>query len=221
MKITNSIYIAYVVHVVYLVCLLPPLIPLRTEAQPAVGFRFATDINTLHSNRPLPLIRGTFSNMVVGPFYKHYFERGSIELGLNFCYKELPGGSNLPLVMQNFQKGDSTALTALEFEFKVAPRILEFLLAPKFGIIGGYRFKQEGFTTPKGRGLENLPLYAAVPIGFGLDFPTSFGTTGVSFYYEIGLTNFLKTSQWDTGGKIRAFHFEIHVCFFTSSEDRH
>jgi hypothetical protein len=194
--------------------------PIGVKAQSGVGFRFGTDINSLYSPRSLPLTEGAFSNMVVGPFYKHYFERGSVELGLNFCYKELPGGFNLPLVMQNFRKGDSTAVTALEFEFKVAPRIMKFLLAPKFGFIGGYRFKQEGFVKPQGRGAENIPLYAAVPIGLGLDFPTSFGTTGISFYYEIGLTNFLKTSQWDSGGKLRAFQFEIHVCFFTNEESR-
>lgn len=185
----------------------------------AIGFRFATDINSIYQPGNLPLIKGYYSNIVVGPFLKQYFSNGVTELGLNFCYKGHKGSFNFPLVSQNFNDDESTAITGYEVDFKVGPRILR-IFYPKFGIIAGYRTKQEGLLLPNKADEPISRFYAALPLGFTIDLPTSFGTTGIGFFYDIGLTNLMTNPKMvDSGGKIRSFNFEIHVALRVAGDD--
>ncbi|MCS7073630.1 MAG: hypothetical protein NZ108_04095, partial [Bacteroidia bacterium] len=184
-------------------------------AQKGLGMRFATDINYFHRAKEYDLITGTFSNFVIGPFYRHYGRYAGMEFGAHFCYKGVPGSFNLPGVMSDFNKGQSTALTGYEFDFKFGPRIAR-IFYPKSGYVVGSRTKQIGFFQEGKQANRKLnTLYMYVPVGFSVDLPTGFGTTGFGFYYRIGLLNVIQnpgTGYYD-GGKMRAFHLEITVTF--------
>lgn len=182
-----------------------------------IGLRFASDFNRFFQAEENDLAPGRFSNIVIGPFYKQYVGTGIVEAGVNFCYKGLEGeGFSLPLVTQDFDDNYSTAMTSLELDFKVGPRI--GWIYPKFGMIVGYFLNQEGFFLPGANTETELNRwYAAIPIGVSLELPTSFGTTGGGIFYDIGVSNMI-SGKSDEGGKIRAFNFEIHVALRTTRE---
>jgi hypothetical protein len=184
-----------------------------------IGFNFSADFNYFFRAIEFPLINGNFSNINVGASYKHYVKYGVIESGANFLYKGLSGETNFPLVTQNFGPNENTALTAGEVYLRVGPQIARWVY-PKFGFIAGYRFRQVGFLEPNENwGLHRL--YLAIPIGLSLDLPTGFGTTGLGFYYKVGLTNVIRDPSitWDDGGRLRSWNFEIHVMFDLSPQD--
>jgi hypothetical protein len=185
------------------------LAPLALAAQMGVGLRFGAAFNYFLNAQKYPLINGFYSNTVVGPTFKTYFRNGSIEAGAAWIYKQKPGLFNLPLVQQNFVETDSTSINGVELDFKGGPRFFNFL-CPRLGIIGGYRWIQRGLLEPRSK--ENVnAFYAMVPVGVSADFNTGFGTTGVAFYYQIGLANVIRSPKTPVGGRMHAFYFEIHV----------
>jgi len=197
-----------------LLALLLSLLPLGLLAQrmQGIGLRFASDFNYFTTNNgQVPLVTGWFSNIVVGPFYKAYGKGGGIETGINFCYKEPNDGFSLPLVMRDLNDGQRTSIMALEAEFLCGPRLFKYFF-PKFGLIAGYRFKGGGFVQDQAAADYSVNnFYLTLPVGFSLDLPTGFGSTGVALYYDIGLTNVLSGLGLEGGGKQRAINFEIHV----------
>ena len=189
--------------------LLTTLLPSALWAQMGVGLRFGAAFNYFLNAKKYPLIDGFYSNTVVGPTFKMYFKNGSMEAGASWIYKQRPGLFNLPLVQQNFVKTDSTSLNGFELDFKGGPRFFKFL-CPRLGIIGGYRWIQRGLLEPRSTERVNA-FYAMVPVGVSADFNTGFGTTGVAFYYQIGLANVINSPKTPVGGRMHALYFEIHV----------
>ena len=181
------------------------------ETRSAIGLRFAGDFNRFKQKVDLPLIDGSFSTGVIGLFYKEYYKSGIAEVGVNYVHKSLKGGFNLPLVMQNFNDKENTSLSALEAQLTVGPRFWYFY--PRFGFVFGYWLNREGFLSdgaPTDVSVSNY--YFSVPVGFSFDLPTSFGTTGVSFYYPFGVTDVMTNSRYQaTRGRFNTFSFEIHV----------
>jgi hypothetical protein len=189
----------------------------NVSCQNGVGLRFATDYNWFFRANDFPLIKGQFSNTVFGIFYKGYNQYGGGEGGINFCYKPRPGQSNLPLVAQDFPRASQrTALTSLEAIFRVGPRVLSYFF-PRFGLIVGYRFRQEGFILIENN-QQTMPIlnkwYSAVPVGIGSELPTGFGAVGMAIYYNVGLSNVFNLRQDPTqreGGRMRSWNFELSV----------
>ena len=194
-----------------LLCLLA-CTPLAAQAQSGLGIKFGTDFNTFAKNDRL--VSGYYSDFYISGIYKHYFRGGAVELGSGIRVKGSPGGFNLPLVSQDFNDNNATAVTAWDFEAKVGPRIFRWLI-PKFGARMGYQFRREGFIKedPDNEGLDINGFYAALPLGISGDLPTSFGTTGLALYYEWGLNDVISGQGLDNGGKRRAITLEIHVLF--------
>ncbi len=179
-------------------------------AQKGVGFRFATDLFFFPRNPNFEILQGTFSVICVGPKFKSYNDFGGIELGVNFLYKEHPGGFNLPGVMNDFRKGNSTAWTSYEMDFRFGPRLWKYFY-PKTGYRLGWRPKAEGF-------VQNRTLnewYLILPLGFTIELPTQFGSTGFGFFWDIGITNLVRRPAGFfgdyNGGRIQGLNIEINV----------
>jgi hypothetical protein len=179
-----------------------------------LGLRFAGDFSYFfRANEHPPLTQGFFSTAIIGPYFSWYQKNGGGDIGFYFIYKEPNDKFSLPLVMKDFRDGQNTSVTALEADFKVGPKF--WFVKPKFGLLAGYRFKQEGFTTADyPAGLNRF--YLALPLGASFDWPTQWGSTGLGIYYHVGLTNVLKNPdptgiQDFNGSRIRTIHFEITV----------
>lgn len=182
-------------------------------AQAHLGFRFFSDFHRFINPDNLPLIQGYFSTGGLGSYLKFYRWNGGLEIGLNLLYKQQRELVNLPYVMSDFRDENNTAWTSLEMDFRFGPRFR--FLEPKTGYRLGYRFKQEGFQVPSSNGYDENRWYITLPIGFSISLPTQFGTTGATFLYNIGLTNFLKRPgnfKGDFhGGRLHSFLVELYV----------
>ncbi|MCX8111901.1 MAG: hypothetical protein N3E49_01695 [Bacteroidia bacterium] len=167
-------------------------------------FNYATD-----RGDPVPV--GWFSDAAVGLHGKSYWWGAGWEASLLWVYKGAPGEVRLPLVNQDFHSGQVTAYKAVEGAFRFGPRWKVFY--PKTGLVVGYRYQQRGLSTHPTRSVNRW--YGFVPIGLTVELPVQFGTTGLSAYYEIGVSNILQRPP--TGGgvyegaKLRRLLFEIHV----------
>jgi len=188
-------------------------------AQAGFGFKYAVDFNHFFQAGNYGLVPATFSNILVGPFYKNYSSNGGVEMGVYFCHKGGSNGVSLPLVMKDFSKNQNTFLTAAEFEFKCGPRFGVFY--PKTGYVMGYRWVQGGFwaDSAAAAGNEIKRFYITVPVGLSVDLPTGFGTTGIGLFYNIGLTNVIQKPEgiqgYFDGSKMRSINVEITVMFST------
>ena len=187
------------------------LLPVLFFAQNGVGFRFATDILFFNSNNQ-PLISGAFSVANFGPKVKLYNDYGGIELGVNMLYKEHRGGFNFPGIMADFKQDNSTAWTSYELDFRFGPRIKKYFY-PKTGYRLGYLAKAEGFLQDDSRTINKI--YFILPVGFSIELPTQFGSTGFGFMWNIFLTNFLKRPQSFfgdyNGGRLQGLNVVINV----------
>ena len=193
------------------------IISYQALAQTGLGFRFASNFNHFYQAEKYPLVDNRFSNICVGPYFQWYNRFGGLQLGLNWCYKGLRGQANLPLVAQDFSKYQNTALTSLEIDFKFGPRLWR-MFYPRTGYTAGWRLKQDGFWDDDHKGLKLATFYANLPLGFSIDLPTGFGTTGFGVFYNFGLTNVIKNpnpqnNQTYDGSKLRNITFEITVLF--------
>lgn len=181
------------------------------HAQTGGGLRVGTDVNNFNNVGSYPLVQGSFTNLILGAFYKQYSRFGGVEAGMNLLLKS----GNLPIVMSDFAADQSTSLTALEADFKVGPRFGIFY--PKLGVQGGYRAMARGFLTAAAPPNYRInPWYLHVPLGLAVEFPTQWGAAGVAFTYKIALTNFILNpdgrSNWD-GGSLRALNIELQFTF--------
>lgn len=178
----------------------------------ALGFRFGADFNHFYQpERQTPLIDGYFSTVVLGAFYKHYYTNGLIEAGVNFVIKEQEGGLTFPVVMQNFRDTENSGMTAVEFQFMVGPRLWYFY--PKFGFLASRLIHMDGMISDRALNLELTRWNLTIPVGFAFDFPTSFGSTGFGGYYDVGLSRIIESRDYQHGGRLRAWNFELHVAF--------
>ena len=179
-----------------------------------IGLRFASTLGHYFRSADYPLIEGRFATGVIGLTYKWYQRGGHMETGLCFGFKETDKGFALPYVMKDY--GDSlqaTRLTYYQFEYKVGPRVYWYF-HPKFGFNISYRPKQEGFVDKRKQYSDIAVLnkfLVTLPIGFSIELPTSFGTTGVAFFYQVGISNAIKGWGWNDGSRLQGLTFEIHV----------
>jgi hypothetical protein len=188
-------------------------IPCLLLAQSGVGLRFGTWVNHFYRPDDYNLIQGTFSHAEIGAFYRYYKKTGGLEVGLSYLSKPQSG---IPFVAQDFKGGHQTAYNAGQLTFLFGPQFDFF--RPKTGYVAGIRTVPTGFIAP---GIVQSPIntfYMALPVGFSLEFPTSFGTVGGSFFYQIGMTNVKKNPFPDSdpgfdGGKMRSLNFEIFVMY--------
>lgn len=154
---------------------------------------------------------GWFSDAAIGLHGKHYWWGAGWEASLLWVYKGSPEEPRLPLINQDFRKGQITVYKAIEGAFRFGPRWQVFY--PKTGFIAGYRYQSQGLTTDTAR--QTNRWYAFLPLGLTIELPVQFGTTGVSAAYEIGLTNILQPPRRIAGvyegSKLRRFLIEIHV----------
>lgn len=181
------------------------------SAQQGFGLAFQGRFNYF-SDRSEPVPAGWFSDAAVGLTYKSYWWGAGFETALYWIYKGGPSEVRLPLVNQDFRPSQNTAYKAIEAAFRFGPRWQIFY--PRSGLVVGYRYQALGLVTDPRRSLNSW--YALLPLGLSLELPTSFGTTGASFYYEIGLTNHLRrpasaNSGLYEGTKLRRMTIEIHV----------
>ena len=182
----------------------------------ALGFRFGADFNRFFQpERLTPLIDGSFSTLILGMFYKHYYTNAVFEFGFNWVAKEQSGRLVFPVVMQNFRDGENTGLTALEAQFLVGPRI--WYLYPKFGFIASRIIHLDGALSDPDLRLSLMDWNLSIPVGFSFDFPTTFGSTGLGGYYDIGLSRVIESRNYNHGGRLRAWNFELHVAFRIAS----
>jgi len=187
-------------------------------AQTGVGLRFSTSINHFYRAEAYNLIQGRFSNAEIGPFFRMYKKQGGMEMGISYIFKS---SGNIPFVAQDFKGGHSTSFRGGQAVFLFGPQFDIF--RPKTGYVLGVRSEPQGFIHPD---LDQVALnrfYMFLPVGFSLDFPTSFGTVGGSFFYQIGMTNVKRNPFPDRdhgydGGKQRALQFEITVMYGTGKE---
>lgn len=184
-----------------------------------VSLRFATTFHHFFRADEMNLMDGRFSTAVLGASYKFYGYAGHAEFGLCIGHKEQEGGFSLPLVMEDYPAGEdyNTAYTYYQAELKVGPRVW-WHVYPKFGMVTGYRSRKIGFYDEDLDQDERTELnnwYLGMPVGVTVDLPTSFGTTGIGFFYEFGLSNVMNGEGWDQGGRMNAITFEIHATIRT------
>lgn len=167
-------------------------------------FNYATD-----KTEPVPL--GWFSDAAVGIHGKSYWWGAGWEASLLWVYKGAPGELRLPLVNQDFYPAQTTAYKAVESAFRFGPRWHVFY--PKTGMAIGYRYQIQGLSREPARPPNRW--YAFLPLGLTIELPVQFGTTGISGYYEVGLSNILRRPSGSTGSyegsKLRRLLFEVHV----------
>ncbi len=189
-------------------------------AQTGVGFRFSSWINHFYRAETYPLMDGYFSHAQVGAFYRLYKKNGGLEIGLSYLAKP---SSGIPFVAQDFGKGYNTQYRGGQLDFLFGPQFNVF--RPKTGYVMGIRQEPKGFLDA---GLANRTLskfYMFLPIGFSIDFPTSFGTVGGSLFYQIGMTNVIRNPYPDLdpafdGGKQRAIQVELTVLYGTGAKKK-
>jgi hypothetical protein len=187
------------------------LLPVLAWAQTGFGIRFGADINSFNNANRYPLVQATFTNVVIGPYYKQYSRLGGVEAGVNALLKT----GTLPVLMADFGTDQNTTLSAVELDFKVGPRF--GLFYPKLGIQGGYRTHTRGFLLPSAPPDYRInPWYLHVPLGLAVELPTQWGAAGLQVTYKIALTNFIlnpdSRQNWD-GGSLRALNIELHFTF--------
>ncbi len=200
----------------YLVWFCMALLPVALQAQRGFAFRLGADFNSIANADRYPVVSGTFGNLVLGASYKSFNKRGGAEVGLNFLWKEKQGSTlYLPGAMMDQGNEQSTALGAVEFDLRVGPRFGVFY--PKLGIRAGYRMRAQDLIVQKTLPVLDYQvnrLYATIPLGFSIELPTNFGTTGFSLLYNIAITNFVRNPDgrpgWD-GGNLRSLYFDLHV----------
>jgi hypothetical protein len=179
-------------------------------AQKGIGLLFQGRFNYA-TDRGEPVPSGWFSDAAIGVHGKSYWWGAGWEASLLWVYKGSPSEVRLPLVTQDFKQGQVTAYKAVEGAFRFGPRWQIFY--PKTGIAIGYRYQQQGLSLDTTRHAQRW--YAFLPLGVTLELPVQFGTTGVSAYYEIGLTNILyrppNASGAYEGSKLRRLLIEVHV----------
>lgn len=180
------------------------------HAQKGIGLLFQGRFNYATA-RGEPVPSGWFSDAAIGLHVKNYWWGAGWETSLLWVYKGGPSEVRLPLVTQDFKQGQVTAYKAIEGAFRFGPRWHIFY--PKTGIAVGYRYQQQGLSLDSARQAQRW--YAFLPLGITFELPVQFGTTGVSAYYEIGLTNLLyrppHTAGAYEGSKLRRFLVEVHV----------
>jgi hypothetical protein len=194
---------------------------LEIGAQQGIGLRFGSSFNHFFRPADHPATNGLFSNGVLGLTYKFYERFGHIELGAALGHKEQEGGFGFPIVMEDFNDSLNTSFTYFAAEIKVGPRVFWYF-HPKFGISTGFRSKMSGLyqqdedARPNER-IEQNAFFLNLPIGFSIELPTSFGTTGFAAYYEIGVTNTLNQPELFNADpkRLHNFNFEIHVLLRT------
>lgn len=163
---------------------------------------------------------------MLGPYYQAYSDIGGMQLGLNFIAKQKQALFNLPLVMDDFgSEGQDVALTALELEWRVGPRIK--WLKPYLGLCLGYRLKAEGMALPPQDPLQPTQgvnsWYLNLPLGVQYDLPTTYGVVGVSLAYHIGLNNLLAPPEGQggpgyRGGSLQQVRLGIYILFGDSGQ---
>lgn len=186
---------------------------LSGAAQTGVGLRFSTWINHFYRAPTYPLMDGYFSHAQIGAFYRMYKKNGGFEAGLSYLAKP---SSGVPFVAQDFGRGYNTSYRGAQAEFLFGPQFQFF--RPKTGYVAGIRSEPRGFLDAGLAARDISSFYMFLPIGFSLDFPTSFGTVGGSFFYQIGMTNVIRNPYPDIdpafdGGKQRALQLEITVMY--------
>ncbi len=195
-------------------CLLLCLLSCISLAQKGIGLRFLSkllwytppkDITTIQISQGKRSIAG------IALYGMLYQQNGGIQLSINFFHKEHPGGFNLPGVMQDWKKGNSTAWTSIEADFRFGPRF--GYIYPQIGYQLGYWLKLEGMLIPDTQ--QRNQWYLHLPLGMLIDLPTQFGTVGFAIHYIIGLSNLIRRPpgfQGDFhGGRLRAWEFELRV----------
>lgn len=192
-------------------------------AQRGFGFRFASNFNHFFRAEQNALIDGSFSTLVIGPYYQAYFSNGGWQAGLNFVQKGNTdkGFPNLPVVMRDYNGPHNVGFTALEFDMKVGPRFGP--INPKIGYIIGYRFKHEGMVEPA-FDYELRDMYVNLPFGVTADFPVQYGSVGFGIHYLVGLTGQMKPPAGInpnfTAGTQRALNIELFVVFASGKQER-
>lgn len=192
-------------------------------AQRGFGFRFASNFNHFFRAEQNALIDGSYSTMVLGPYYQAYFNDGGFQVGFNFVQKSNTdkGFPNMPVIMKDFNGPHNVGMTAVEFDLKVGPRFGP--INPKIGYILGYRFKHEGMVEPA-FDYKVRPIYINLPFGVTADFPTQYGSVGFGVHYLVGLTGQMKkpagfVNEFNAGTS-RAFNIELFVVFASGNQDR-
>jgi len=186
-----------------------------------VGFRFGTDLQRITAFDPAirsEFAPNYFSNLHAAVWANFYRRGGGMEVSLAYQHKSPSATSSFPLFMQDYGRTNqqNTSYNALEAAFRVGPRLFR-ILYPKFGLAFQYRFRQSGLHTPdSGSNNRALPFYLSLPMGFTLDLPTGFGTTGIGFFYNVGLTDFVRGTGFERGGRMSGFHLHLHVNFYTT-----
>jgi hypothetical protein len=189
-----------------------------------VGLRFGTDVNKFYAFRTEAvnsLAPNFFSNIHVAAYANYYRRGGGGEISLAYLHKSPSSSLSFPLFMQDYGPSNqqNTAYDALEAAFKFGPRVFR-IFYPKFGVTLGYRFKSSGLFNSDSTTTKNKlsPIYLILPVGFTLDLPTSFGTTGIGFFYNVGLTDILTGFRFDEGGRMRGFHIHLHLNFYVTEK---
>ena len=199
--------------------------PYISDAQPgrvqegasqAIGLRFGTHWNYFTNTDVNPMVDHYHSHTAFGLTYKFYGQRGHAELGTSVGFKgDGDSGLNFPVVAQDYRDDYNTSLSLWQVDFKVGPRLWGFVY-PKFGLIYAYRWRADNLIDPDKPNADDqtfINSYIAIPMGFSLDFPTSFGTTGFGFFWEVGLMQSIRDFPENTYRN--AFNVEIHVALRT------
>lgn len=206
-----------------LLILLPSLLVAQQRveegASQAIGLRVGTTWNRYMGRDLNPMVEHFYSHTSIGLTYKFYGLRGHAELAANVGFKgDGDEGWNFPVVAQDYTDDYNTSLSQFDFGFKVGPRVFRYFY-PKFGLTFAYLWKAENMidvSQPFGDDAEFRNWYLALPMGVSFDFPTSFGTTGVGFFYEIGLTQSLV--DYPENSYRNGFVVEIHAAIRTIGE---
>jgi hypothetical protein len=193
----------------------------REGALQGFSLKFSSNFNRFYRADDNQLLNGWWSTGNLGLGYKLYGSTGHAEFALLAGFKNTT--RSLPLVMQDYdgQNGASNQNvqhTFYQAELKVGPRLLK-VLYPKFGAVVGYRSAFGGYYDANVKDNDRAPRswwYFHLPIGLSFDLPTSFGTTGVAVYYEIGLTNTLRGLDATTATRQNALVVELHATLRTN-----
>ena len=182
------------------------------QAQRGFGFRFSTEFNHFFRSENYDLIDGSWSHIVIGPYYQSVFENGGAQIGLNFIHKGADGLGDMPVVQRDYNGDHSIRNTALEMDMKVGPRFGP--INPKIGYLIGYRFIQDGYLEA-GSTMEINRWYVSLPFGATAEFPTGYGSVGFGLFYDVGMTNVIKNplpnSRGWNGSKVRSINIEMFV----------
>lgn len=194
-------------------------------AQRGIGMRFSANSSHFFRAEDHPLVDGSWTNLVIGPFWKSYPDYGGFEAGINFVYK--PSNSDgLPVIMDDYPDGQENqriGLMGAEFDFKAGPRF-DFI-NPKIGMKLGYRFSQDGYFKRDTASYALNNIYFNLPIGCSGEFPTEWGCVGFGIFYEIGITNVYRNPDPGSGvihdgSKVRSLNIEITVAVATGDQKR-